>query len=538
MHNVQDQAQVSDGQQQNAPKNRYIPIMKPWLVWTLAALMFIAACKKNKNETPGGDASRYITSKTIDVNPSGYAPLTAMLTLQTSINTRVRITVIGKHGTDSDVTREFEDISTGHSIPILGLYGGYENQVEVTLFDDAGGNLGTTIIPVPTEPLIPDMPQIVIDIPPATVHHDMTLVSYFGASSQGGLPHKPFIFDDFGDIRWYIDYTTSSVLNKLNIQDGLELLANRNLYFGDIASSTIYEIDMFGNILNSWPLIPLGYEFHHQVLEKPNGNFIITVKKTGIPTRDDHIIEINRATGELVNVWDFRQSLQYDRTTWTTDAVDWLHLNAVEYDPTDDCIIASGRTQGLVKVDASNNVKWIMAPHRGWGIAGNGVDLKTKLLQPLDAQGTPISDTGVLEGSTNHPDFEWNWYQHAPKKLNDGELLLFDNGDTRNFKTDSLYSRVVRYRIDETAMTVQQQWQYGKERGIGTYSFIVSDVDFNEESGNIIFSPGAITQDGPRHGKIIEIKANTADVLFEATITPEQTSAVTFHRTERMSLYR
>jgi arylsulfate sulfotransferase len=93
-------------------------------------------------------------------------------------------------------------------------------------------------------------------------------------------------------------------------------------------------------------------------------------------------------------------------------------------------------------VDASNNVKWIMAPHRGWGIAGNGVDLKTKLLQPLDAQGTPISDTGVLEGSTNHPDFEWNWYQHAPKKLNDGELLLFDNGDTRNFKTDSLYSRV------------------------------------------------------------------------------------------------
>jgi arylsulfate sulfotransferase len=87
-------------------------------------------------------------------------------------------------------------------------------------------------------------------------------------------------------------------------------------------------------------------------------------------------------------------------------------------------------------------------------------------------------------------------------------------------------------------MTVQQQWQYGKERGIGTYSFIVSDVDFNEESGNIIFSPGAITQDGPRHGKIIEIKANTADVLFEATITPEQTSAVTFHRTERMSLYR
>jgi arylsulfate sulfotransferase len=511
--------------------------MKTPLVWALASLMFTVACKKNKNETPGGDASGYIASKTVAVNPSGFAPLSAMLTLETTVSTKVAIRVVGQHGTESDVSKEFEEVSTAHSIPILGLYADYDNQVEITLLDEAGGNLGTTIIPVPTDPLIADLPQIAIDIPPAAAHHDMTLVSYFGASPEGGIPHNPFIFDDFGDIRWYIDYTSSNVLNELNIQNGLELLANGNLYFGNIASNTIYEIDMFGSILNSWSLTPLGYEFHHQVLEKPNGNFLITAKKTGIPTRDDHIIEINR-TGELVNVWDFRQSLQYDRTAWTTDLVDWLHLNAVEYDPTDDCIIASGRTQGLIKVDASNNVKWIVAPHRGWGIAGNGVDLKTKLLQPLDAQGDPISDPEVLDGAKNHPDFEWNWYQHSPKKMNDGGLLLFDNGDTRNYKTDSLYSRAVKYSIDETAMTVKQEWQYGKERGVETYSFIVSDVDFNEESGTVIFSPGAIAEDGPKHGKIVEVKANTADVVFEATITPQVTSAVTFHRTERMSIYR
>ncbi|MBL7697356.1 MAG: aryl-sulfate sulfotransferase [Chitinophagaceae bacterium] len=310
------------------------------------------------------------------------------------------------------------------------------------------------------------------------------------------------------------------------------------MYFGDANSNAIYEMDMFGEILNAWPLSATGYAFHHQVLEKPNGNLLITVDKTGIATKEDFIIELGRTAGDVVNVWDFRESLQYNRTAWTTDTEDWIHINAVEYDSTDDCIIASGRTQGLVKVDADNNVKWIMAPHRGWGLAGNGVDLTTKLLQPLDAQGAPITDAEVLDGSENHPEFEWNWYQHAPQKLKDGTLIFFDNGDTRNYTTNELYSRAARFKIDESAMTVQQQWQYGKERGVQTYSRFVSDVDYNEESGNMIFSSGAVNDDGPRHGKIIEIKGGTSDVEFEATITPPKTNGVTFHRTERINLYR
>jgi arylsulfate sulfotransferase len=512
--------------------------MKRFLVFALVALAFIAACRKEKTITPNGDALLFITSKTVDVNPSGFAPLTAMLTLETAVETKVRMRVTGKNGPASDVVHEFEDISNSHSLPILGLYGGYDNQLELMLFDESGRDLGTTTITIPTEPLIPDLPQIVIDLPAATTQPNMTLVSYFGSSPEGGPPFNPFIFDDFGEIRWFVDHKNNDALDSLNFQNGLEVLANGNLYFGDISSNAIYEIDMFGNILNTWPLSSTGFTFHHQVLEKPNGNFVITVTKTGIVTVEDHIIEIGRANGEVVNAWDFRESLQYDRTTWTTDMEDWLHLNAVEYDATDDCIIASGRTQGLVKVDATNNVKWILAPHRGWGLAGNGVDLKTKLLQPLDALGAPIADAGVLDGAENHPDFEWNWYQHAPKKLADGGLLLFDNGDTRNFKKEEFYSRVVKYVIDETAMTVQQEWQYGKERGLETYAGFVSDVDFNGESGNIVFSPGVIVDDGPRHGKIVEINVNTSDVVFEATIIQPQSKGVTFHRTERISLYR
>ncbi len=504
----------------------------------LLLLILFAACKKDKTLNPDdGNPSEYIISRNIEVNPSGYAPLSGLLTLETTEDTKVAIRVVGKSAA-ADVTHEFGTIAKSHSLPVLGLYGKYENEVEVTLFNASGKDLGTITIPVNIDSLSGDLPAIVIDVPPGASQSDMTLVSYFGSATQGGLPHKPFIFDNAGDVRWYVDYSNHATLNKMNVQNGVELLQNGNLYFGDIASNAVYEINMFGDVLNSWSLNGLGYTFHHQVLEKPDGNFLITVTKLGIPTVEDHIIEISRSNGQVVNVWDFRELLQYDRTAWTTNTEDWLHLNAVEYDPDDETVVASGRTQGVVKVDASNNVKWILAPHRGWGMAGNGVDLKTRLLTPLDAQEAPITDADVLDGAKNHPDFEWNWYQHAPKHLDDGTWLLFDNGASRNYSDVDVYSRAVRYHIDETAMTVRQVWNYGKERGVQTYAGFVSDVDYNEENGIVTFGPGAINSDGPRHGKVVEVDSNSGNVVFEATITPPATGGVTFHRTERMSLYR
>ncbi|MBL7697357.1 MAG: arylsulfate sulfotransferase N-terminal domain-containing protein [Chitinophagaceae bacterium] len=196
--------------------------MKKLWPGAIAAVMLIAACKKDKNNTPNKDASKYITSKMVEVNPTGFAPLTATITLGTTEPTRVHIKVTGKHGPDSDVTKEFEEVSTTHSIPVLGLYGGYDNQVEVTLFDASGVNLGSTNMSVPTDTLHADLPDIKIDVAPTSVQQKMTLVSYYGYAGDSQFPFNPFIFDDYGDIRWYIDHTNSDMIKQLSIQDGLE----------------------------------------------------------------------------------------------------------------------------------------------------------------------------------------------------------------------------------------------------------------------------------------------------------------------------
>src|SRR5690606_20081219 len=120
--------------------------------------------------------------------------------------------------------------------------------------------------------------------------------------------------------------------------NGIERLANGNFYFGSggnnfgaVADNRIYEIDLFGNVGNSWEMP--GFGFHHEVHEKPDGNFLVTVNKLGAATIEDHVIEIDRESGGIVREWNLNQSMENGRTVWTTDAVDWIHINGVYYDP-------------------------------------------------------------------------------------------------------------------------------------------------------------------------------------------------------------
>jgi arylsulfate sulfotransferase len=519
--------------------------MKNYLFIFLIGLILVStySCKKDvpveqpEPEIPITDnfTQREIAEQTVVVNPSGYSPLTAVIKIKTNLVTKVQVKVVGKDGYESDVTFRNDSLKTSHVIPVLGLYAGEGTKVQLTLYNWEGKTIGTSAILIVTEALSSEIPRVEINASALSKKKGMNLVSYLAHNLQTS-PTFPFIFDAYGKIRWYLDYTSHKTLNKLSYENGLERLKNGNFYFADALLSKIYEVNMFGDVLNEWPIV--GFKFHHKVLEKPDGNFILSVTKHGATTLEDQIIEINRNTKQIVNTWDLRKSLQYNRTTLTANRTDWVHVNAVEYDAKDNTIIVSGRTQGVVKLDQNNKVIWILGPHRGWGIAGDGTDLNTKLLQPLDRKHQPITDTFVVNGYTNHPDFEWNWYQHAAKINSFGNLYLFDNGDTRNYLKTTLYSRAVEYKIDAASMTVEQIWQYGRQRGEETYSRIVSDVDYYWDVNHYIFSPGACSK-GTKYGKIVEVNKTSNEVLFEATVyaPATSTSPVTFHRTDRLDLY-
>lgn len=510
-------------------------------LFPLILVFFIFGCQsESMTDTPSPEQG--ITfAKNLEIFGNAYAPLTVNLKFTTNLPYAVTTRVVGRRGVESDIIRAYSTPDQFFDLPILGLYAGYENQVELTFFDEAGNLAGKDKLTIPT-PIFPQAPLIRINTTRSgNSRPGMHFVNYFGHTGDE-IPQTPLMFDDFGDIRWYLNYTNHPDLINLFYDNGMHLLQNGNLIFGDGSSGALYEVNRLGEVLNTWSL--QGYEFHHHVLEKPNGNFLVTVNDPQKSTIEDVILEIDRNDGSIVNIWDLNESLDYNRRTLPTFfadmSIDWIHVNALEYDESDNTIIISGRTQGIIKLTEQNEVVWIISPHRGWETAGNGVDLNQFLLQPLDKAGNPINDRQVMEGDTNHPDFEWAWYQHTPILLPNGNLMTFDNGDNRNYTGVENYSRAVEYKIDESNKTIQQVWSYGKLRGAEIYSSIVSKLAFHEEERNVLLSSGAIRFAGSVSGKVIEVSYPNNQIQFEATLTAPIPfrGLVTFHNVQRIPLYK
>ena len=468
------------------------------------------------------------------LNPTGYAPLAARLSFHTASGGTTTVVVHGRHGAASDVVQRYHDTDTTHTVPVLGLYADYANQVDVTFTAENGWLVEKTALTITTGPLPPNLPTAiaVTTATPTGLGANLTLVSNFSASN----PQVPLVVDNYGDIRWVLDYRTHPVLQHLTYDCGISRLRNGNYLFGDKTTSQLHEVDALGELLNTWTMP--GYTFHHEVVEKPDGNFLVTVNKSGSthpdgsPTIEDVVLELSRTSGTITHEWDLKELLDENRHALEPDPVDWAHVNAVAYDPADNTVVISARFQGVVKVGYDDRIVWLLAPHKGWGSNRRGEDLNRFLLTPLDAAGQLIPDAEVALGNTNHASFEWNWYQHSPARMPNGDWLLFDNGTHRNFDPNpGTYSRAVAFRIDPVKKTVQQAWAYGKERGAETYSAIVSRVEFLPEVNHVRFCPGyQVPTATGAGGKIIEIDYATRQPVFELSLTTG--NGFGFHRAD------
>jgi arylsulfate sulfotransferase len=514
---------------------------KKYLSICFIFILIISACKDDENppKTP-------ITGQEIDtliINPSKNAPLTAINNYFTQEESRVELIIRSINSSEPDFIKEFPTFKQFHKTDILGLYPNHENSIILNYYDKNDKLIEQQVHLIKTGPLPVDMPEIIISKNQESLTEPgWNLLSYWGL----GNPNKPLIFDKYGNIRWYLDFSSSEELMNLRYDNGIERLKNGNFYFGDINSNAIYEVDYLGFIINNFPL--LNHTFHHNVQEKEDGNYLITTSKTGSlnkkgkSTIEDYAIEIDRNSGQLIREWDLKKVLDENRFILSGELViepiDWFHGNAIIENKNKDGIIVSGRTQGIINVSNSNQLNWILSTHQDWDTNCIGENLVPYLLRPIDANNNVISDTNVTYGHQNHADFSWPWYAHAPFIMPNGNLILFDNGDNRNFGNSSDYSRAVEYEIDEVNMTIKQVWEYGKNRGDEAFGQYVSDVDYLPIMNNILFTPGFGTNNnGKIGGKIIEVDYSNKNVVFEAIINQPSGAFVSFHRAERLSIY-
>ncbi len=486
--------------------------------------------------------------KEVTLNPGDYSPLAASVEMFLPAKGRMQVVVRGKEGTAGTVSHLFRSGEYKQTVPVLGLYAGYNNQVDLIFTDMEGNERGRSRIEIPTQPLdMNSFPTFFVKTAqPDRMEPGVTLVNYPGESEMD--TSCPYMVDAEGEIRWILRLDKSPELTKLGAQIGLHRMKNGNFLTGDANHGRVVEIDVFGNLANEWDLSALGYAFHHEAAEASDGHFLVTVSKSaarltnGKPRMNDHIIELDPQSGTVVKEWDLATML--DTARYEVDAGgagfgqtagNWAHNNSItEYKG---AYLACVRFQGVIKFTRSGSLSWIIAPHKNWR-----EEYKKFLLTPLDKSGQPITDPEVLSGDASCDDFDWTWGPHTPVAMPNGNVLVFDNGYYRNYipRTvfeDGTYSRVVEYRVNESQKTVQQVWEYGKERERSCYSPALSGVQYLPETGHILFCPGLgnILTNGKYGGRIVEIEPTTKEIIYELEIAAPSMTA--FHRATRMSLY-
>ena len=404
------------------------------------------------------------------LDPYNASPLSLLVAFKTSEKQTVTVEVLGK-STETTIVYTFPE-NTEHFLPIYGLYPDYENTIVLTL-----ENGDTNTLTVKTHKLPEDF------ILPTKVTKNKIIdnkLFFVSPASEGYMA----AYDTNGDVRWYL--TNMHVWDIQRLKNGRLLVGSDRFLNPPYYVTGLVEIDLFGKVYKEYNL-PGGY--HHDVFEMENGNLLVASNLFERGTVEDYIVEIERETGNIIKSWDVGLVLPMEDSKSENWVVyDWFHNNSVWYDKKTNSIILSGRHQdAVISIDYdTNNLNWIIGDNTNWS-----EEMQKYFFTPKT---TP---------------FDWQWSQHAAMVLPNGDIFILDNGNNRSkikeeyISADDNYTRGVIYRIDTENMTIEEVWQYGKERGSDFYSPYISDVDYLGENHYLVHSGGI----GKKDGKALNIPA-------------------------------
>jgi hypothetical protein len=494
--------------------------------------------------------------------------LQGVVELTTTNPTRAVITVVDTEGEGLELTSP--ELAPGtHTIPIVGLHPDTDYTIEV----EADGRIDSGLLT--TGSLPEDLPPMdVLVSEPDRMSLGITLFDAIPLPSETrGEAEDGYLLavDSEGRVVWY-HRQTHSIQDVRRTQDGnlvfihhetgirmLDPTDGTFIEWSGTAGLETASTDEFGRAYAGPDAIPVDTEqMHHEVIELPNGNLMTLSREIrtidGFPEAicdeedfdgsyeiaTDTIVEFEPETGEVVREWSLLDMVDplddlarirpsefcsgYLTPVYPDAAArDWTHANAVLFD--------AARNAVLVSVRHLDQVLAIRYADDDSGPAG-------ELMWRLGENG----DFTLEEG-------EWFLHQHAPQVLDDGSILLYDNGNERPGTSlddpDHLpYSRAVRYELDTETFTARQVWEHRLDTpGKAVYAPFVGDADLL--SGDTVLVTHGGQLDPPAHtpqqegvtawGEIVEVDYATGDVVFQLQMKdPSRETSWIIYRAERI----
>jgi len=288
-------------------------------------------------------------------------------------------------GPDYQQVFQSEDRFMEHRVFVMGLLEGTDCDLEIQA--EAGGMLSTEALSIEDVGPVPDdFPELDLTfLAEAAVFPGWTAWSLSDANAGGAL--RLFLVDAQGRYRWYHlgdDSVMAGAGAELQAIDGGLLLA---------AGGPEQFLGWDGN-----PLWEAPFSAHHDMRFSPFNDdhlLYLGISSKNCPTSEHTLEEFDMVSQETI--WTWRICEHYT----PADPYDgWAHVNTIEPFPGERAVLLSVRNQDvMMRVDRDTGaVDWVL----GWG------------------------------GDFEMADEDLFLRQHAPEILENGEILLFDNGMSQN----------------------------------------------------------------------------------------------------------
>lgn len=382
------------------------------------------------------------------LNPFGTGSNGLYLYFGTNNPTKVQYTVSVEDESIADYTawanNAGEDgFSRVQEFLLIGLVPGQENTVTLTAYNRQGAQTQSA--------------SFTIDMPEPTSGYDVTLETVDGDSAQelsNGLYYAMGIGGQYG---YTFFYDNDGVMRYEMVLEGYH--SDRFLWDEDgslitcVGSTKVARLNRFGQVTQVYDLGT--YELHHDINWGPEGTILALATDLEGETVEDQVLQIDLESGEVTHIVDFTQVFQsyFENTRpvqatdpfglWSEGEWDWLHLNSLQYDESDNSIIVSSReTSTIIKcaLGEEPQIVWMAGNPDFW----EGTDFAQ---YSLEAQG----------------DFSYQYGQH------DVELMSSEEVEALGFEAPEegqLYLRV--YDNNYYAMSSRDDFQVEVPEDVGT----------------------------------------------------------------------
>ena len=322
--------------------------------------------------------------------------------------------------------------------------------------------------------------SITIDMPESTSGYDTQLEVVEGDVDPTELSNGLFYAMGFGDYYGYtFFFDNDGVLRYEMVLEGYH--SDRFLWDEDgslitcVGSQKIARLNRFGQVTQVFDLGQ--YELHHDINWGPEGTILVLATDLEGETVEDQVLQIDLESGEVSHIVDFTQVFQsyFDITRpvqatdpfglWSEGEWDWLHLNSLQYDESDNSIIVSSReTSTIIKcaLGEEPSIVWMAGNPDFWedtefaqySLEAEGDfpfqygqhDVELMSAEEVEALGFAAAEDGQLYLRV----YDNNYY--AMSSRDDFQVEVPEDVGTSNME-DGVTSHVYYYLVDQNQNT-------------------------------------------------------------------------------------